>query len=491
MIHKFVRDNSKTNKTVMRNFLGLYFIVALVFISFSSCDDDEGSGIPPVGEGLIESIIASPGDDVTFKGTFTTEDHFTRIALFNEELLLNKEIVFANKVSKYFLDYTINISEETAFGIYEVKILVESTGGASQEFIVLVNVASTPEASGLSSNISAAPGDIITFTGTITDAQGVSSIDLQNSGIELDETIELTDNPKEYNLNFSYTIPAAAEQLVHKGQFVITNISGRSVTYNMEVNLSGEDVTYTEMWAVGGFQWWTWNAEHAYMMLPDANDQNWFEIVVHAWPEDNYNQIKFIGQLDWLPDNWGLVDNTNPDGGMLNDEGSQPILLDAGSSSFYPAYFKVRFNPYDMQFTSEEIDQTGFAGQETMYIVGAGFPDYPDLDWNPEAAIPMERNPYGFGDHIYLIESLSFSDDVSLKFIGQNDGWSPVDVGFDTDYISDIDEETGGLQVQAPVSWVPTKSGDGTADLKFVGQAGAYTVLYDHFAKRAIVWMEE
>jgi len=175
---------------------------------------------------------------------------------------------------------------------------------------------------------------------------------------------------------------------------------------------------------------------------------------------------------------------------MINAESSQPLLLDAASSSFYPAYFNLRFNPYDLEYTVKEIDQSGFQTQETMFIVGSGFTDYPNLDWNPEEAIPMERNPYGYGDQIFLAEGLNFSESVALKFIGQNDGWSPVDVGFDENFIIDIDENEGGYQVMEPVSWAPTKSGDGTADLKFAGQAGTYTVLYDHFAQRALIWKE-
>lgn len=475
----------------MRKILKLSFIIALIAICFNSCEKDDQAGPAPVGEGLTDNILASPGDEITFEGTFSTESHFSRISLMNDSLLLNKEIVFANKVSKYYLEYNYTIPEETPFAKYLVKIIAESTDGASQEFSVIVNIASIPEATGVTTKISALPGDAIKIAGSFTDAQGIAAVAMQNSGIGLDTTINISGSPLSYELDYSYTIPASSTQNVHAGQIVVTNISGRSVVYNLEVNLSGEDITYTEMFAAGGFQWWEWNPSHAYIMLPDAADQNWFELIIHAWPEDGYNELKFIGQLDWAPNNWGLIDNTNPSAGMENSESSQAILLDAASSSFYPAYFKVRFNPYDMQYTSEEIDQSGFADQPTMFIVGSGFTDYPNLDWNPEEAIPMVKNPYDYGSHIFLAENLSFSDAVALKFIGQNDGWSPVDVGFDTDYITDVDDAEGGYQVLEPISWVPTKSGDGTADLKFVNQAGLYTVLYDHFAQRAIIWKEE
>jgi hypothetical protein len=359
-----------------------------------------------------------------------------------------------------------------------------------QEFTVTVFVASLPEATGLTLNISASPGDDIVISGTITDGQGISSIHIVNPGVELDQLIEPQGTPLSYELNFSHTIPAEADLTVHKGTITVTNTGNRAVTFNLNINLSGQEITYEAMYVAGGVTWWTWNAEHAYMMIPDENDDNWFEIILPAWPEDGFNEVKFIGQLSWEPDNWGLVDNTDPSQGMINDQSSQPILLDAAGSAYYPGYFRVRFNPYELTYSSEEVDQAGFAAQETMYIVGSGFEDYPDLDWNPEEAIPMERNPYGFGEHIFIVEGLKFSEEVSLKFIGQNDGWNPLDVGFDEAYIVDIDPDNSGYQVTEPVNWLPTKSGSGSADLKFSGQAGNYTVMYDHFAQRALIWQE-
>jgi hypothetical protein len=176
---------------------------------------------------------------------------------------------------------------------------------------------------------------------------------------------------------------------------------------------------------------------------------------------------------------------------MINSEDSEAILLDAPNSNYYPSYWKVRFNPSDMTYTTEEVDQVDFVAQENMYIVGNGFVDYPDLNWNPEEAILMDNHSvHGYGEHIFTKEGLAFSDAVSLKFIGQNTGWSPVDVGFDEAYLEDAEPDTDGWQTIEPISWVPTKSGDGTADLKFNNQEGTYTVLYDHFAERALIWKE-
>ncbi len=335
------------------------------------------------------------------------------------------------------------------------------------------------------SNIDAEPGQDIAFTGTFNDENGLASINIAYADWALDKTIDLGNNPLSYDLAYNFTVPAEATPGAHTVVITANNTSNKSTTFNATVTLA-EPIAFDNIYAAGGFQWWAWNAEHAYVMLQDQADPNWWEIMVHVW--DGYSEIKFLGQLDWAPDNWGLVDQTNPSLGMINSEDSHGILLDGLSKN--PAYYTVRFNPYDMAWTAEEV-VPDIPVQSEMYIVGKGFPAYPDLDWNTEEAIPMVANPDGWGEHIFVIYELEFSDAVDMKFIGQTDGWEPIDIGFDTDYIVDEDTGVDGYQVSAPISWIPTKSGSETADLKFVNQAGKYTVVYDHFAQRAVIWLEE
>jgi len=313
---------------------------------------------------------------------------------------------------------------------------------------------------------------------------GLTRIVISYGTWNLNKVIDLSGEPSSYNLNYTFQVPVNATAGDHTVTITAYNTSDKTAVFSVIVTVTGA-ASYDNVWAAGGFAWWGWNAEHAYMMLQDPADDKWFEILVHAW--DGYNEIKFVGQLAWNPDNWGLIDNTNPSLGMINDENSQGILLDAMSEN--PAYYKVRFNPTALSYTTEKINPT-IAIQDSLFIVGSGFTDYPNLDWNPSEAIPMVRNPSGWGDHIFEIFDLKFSDTVSIKFIGQTTGWNPLDVGFDEDYIVDIDSITNGYQVAEPISWLPTEEGSSTADLKFIGQAGLYTVMYDHFAKRAIIWKQ-
>ncbi len=461
----------------MKRILKIILPVFLVLLIAQSCTEDGTSdGPPPTGENVTSEIMASPGDQILFEGTFESEVGFKHISLVNTDMMLDKQIVFANEVKKYFLEYTFTVQDDTPFNIYEVMITAEDLNGELQEHTVMVDIATEPGSEDMTLNFDASPGDDITITGTITDEQGISTISLMNTGIGLEHIIEPEGNPTLFDLNYTYSIPAGTPQAVHNGTVSITNVANRTTTYDMAVNLTGEEVTYDNIYVAGSFQWWPWRPDLAFPMDPDPENEGWFETSVHAW--DEFDELKFLAQLDWEPDNWGLVDQNDPSQGMLNSNDSEPVLLGANGGN--PAYKKVRFNPYREEYTVEDLTET-IEPRTEMYIMGTGFPQYPDLDWNPEAAIPMTQNPDGYGEHIFMIEGLEFSDAVDLKFIGQTDGWGPYDAGFA------VDEQ----QVTAPVSWVQVEEGSGTADLKFTDQAGTYTVLFDYYLKRALIWKEE
>jgi len=459
-------------KTLLRLSSG---VLLLLFTTFLSCQKNEVNGPPPTGENVPAEIITAPGTEVHFLGTFIDENGFSTISLVNSDLMLDKQIIFANDVKKYYLDYKFTIPEEAESKIYEVVITAENFSGKSESFSSNVDVATSPESSDIISSINAAPGEEIHITGTISDKQGLESIELKCAPIDLDTVITLGSNPTEYALDITYMVPLTSEKRSHNIDVKAANIKNRTTGFKINLNLSGEAVVYDSVYIAGSFQWWTWQPELGFPMDKDLENPEWFETQVHVW--DDYNEVKFIGQLAWAPDNWGLVDASDPSKGMINDENSAAVPL--AINGYNPAYYNLRFNPYQMKYEAEQLTAE-IPDIPELYIVGKGFVDYPDLDWNPEAAIKMEKNPWDYGKHIFIIENLEFSDAVDIKFIGQNTGWGPYDAGF-----------TSGGEVTAPISWAKIKEGDGSADLKFKDQAGKYTILFDYYLKRACIWKEE
>ena len=310
----------------MKRFISVFsFLIGVTFL-LTTCTKEPQSS-PPISEGLPTEIITSPGNEINIKGTFTTDGQFSKISLKNSEILLNKEIVFANVVSKYYLDYKFYIEESTNFCSYTVEIIAENTDGVIQSFETELIVASTPEISGLVSNISASPGETVNIKATVTDGQGIAHIIIQNQGVGLDEQIDLSGSELVYELDINFEIPSSIEVAVHKGQISVINVSGISTISNLNFNLTGEEVTYTSLYAAGGVQWWTWNAERGYMMIPNNSDNAWFETVLPAWPEEGYNEVKVLGQLAWAPDNWGLLDNSDPNSAIVNSEDTNVVKM--------------------------------------------------------------------------------------------------------------------------------------------------------------------
>lgn len=334
--------------------------------------------------------------------------------------------------------------------------------------------------------LAGAPGGKITFEGTATDENGIISIHLLNADLLLDKTIELPDKPKSYELDYEFEIPMETAIGEYQVTITVKNKFNKSVESIVDVEVA-DFANYEAIWVGGGvlFKGWDTPEGKFYEMQKDAANPGWFEILLPS--RAGFNELKFLGQNGWEGDNWGVVDNSVANSPIQNSENSEPIILpDLGKK---PAYYKVRFNPNKRTYTFEEIIPSGTAPTQ-MFIVGSGFTGYPNLNWNPSEAIPMTANPSGLGEWQFLAEGLVFSNDVALKFIGQNTGWSPIDVGFDENYLVDNDLNSGGWQILAPVNWKVTKSGDGTADLKFVNQGGSYTVYFDYFLKRAVIWKE-
>lgn len=357
-------------------------------------------------------------------------------------------------------------------------------------------VESDPPTGSFTTPVTGAPGATVTFTGTANDAVGLTSISLTNASVGLDKTITIADNETSFPLSYDFTIPAETADGTYPVAIVVTNSGAKTTPFSVDLVVETEEVveSYDAIWVAGGVLWWAWGTGDGYFyeMIKDTENDGWFEILLPSWGGE-WGEIKFLGQNAWATadggDEWGVVDNTATAQEIFKGFGEtvDALVLDVGDK--YPAYYKVRFNPNTEEVTMEEMIPVDAAPTE-MYIMGVGFTDYP-LDWDPADAIPMETDAdHYYGSYIFRMEGLNFSDDVAIKFIGQTDDWGPIDVGFDETYLTDADADTDGWQIDGPANWKPTKSGDGTADLKFANQAGSYTVIFDYFLQRAYIFKE-
>ena len=447
----------------------MVFLFLAVILSFMACEKEDtiSDGTGPEFSELATHISTAPGREIHFTGTLSDNKGIASINLKYASWYLDKTIRFDSTRKSYHLDYKFLVPEDAEDKAHQVQITVTDLGDNqnSKQVEVTMDLDVTfPEitVSSPASGTSFYRGDQMNLDVSFSDNRGLDSVWVLVPSLNVTHEQALSSKPADHSYTQSVTIPDDMEYgtypLTIKAADTTGNITTKEMTF--QVAEKGQiDVVY----AVGGATWYDWNVERATPMEQDPDNPDWFELTTYSGGGED--GIKFVGQLGWAPNNWGLVDNSDPSQGMINSDNSQKILLPE------QGYYKVRFNPYDLEYSVEKVTPD-IDTRSNMYLMGKGFVGY-DLNWSPADAIPMTQsseNPYVF------TKEIEFSDDVDLKFIGQTDGWSPYDCGF-----------VEGGQVEAPVLHRNLVVGGGTADLKFDNQAGTYLIKMDYYLLRASV----
>lgn len=229
------------------------------------------------------------------------------------------------------------------------------------------------------------------------------------------------------------------------------------------------------MFLVGAGSVGDWDVTQAVEM--NQVEDSGFELAVRFTSEAGddaikpYGDFKFVTAQSWGYGNYGLVDRENDLTTLVDSDASQGIPAPA------PGYYTLSFNPSLLNYSIDPINLSEHPVLDEFFIVGKGFVDYPDLNWNLEEAIPMVRDINSSGDYIFGIECLQLSDEVEMKFIDQ--------LSADGSYAGFVN---GGEQT-APIIWAKANFGDDseTAALTLNDQAGFYDVTVDYLIKRISV----
>jgi len=222
-----------------------------------------------------------------------------------------------------------------------------------------------------------------------------------------------------------------------------------------------------KVWISGDFQNEAWKLTLAPQMKATGGD--WYEINrVHFQAAGG---LKFFNQNQFVDrESWGLTASGNSI--VLSKDSISIKVPSAG-------YYDVKFNISSLQYSVVASDLTTLTPRENMYVVGSGFPQYPNMNWSPENGIPLKKNFNGMGEHVFGIEGLAFSDAVELKIISDL-SWNGLDIGF-------VDAATYN-QTAANFFGGETITGSGTPNLAYKGAAGQYTLIFDYAAGRATLF---
>lgn len=437
----------------------------LLIVSCNSDDDITQDNIAPETESFKTAISTAPNLEFLFEGIIKDETGLKSVHIKYADWFIDKVIELDEHPKKFNLNYKFLVPKDAIAGSsHKVNINIKDLGDniITKEVLVTLDLDITKPNLIFESPLvgsSHLTGDMLPIKINITDDFGIQTLHVKSDDLNIDETITIGNGEKNYTYNKEHLIPNGLDGSITIEVTAIDEQGNQSIS---EVDIIvGSNITYTNLYLVGGSAWYRWDPTKATKMWKDPNDDKWFICEFYYKTNDD---IKFIGQLDWAPYNWGL--DPNDKSKIINAQNSEAIGFTDGDG-----YYRVKFNPYSLEYTDEKITNN-IAEEDDMFIMGKGFVGS-NLDWNPTNAIPMVKdssNPFVFSVEV------EFSDSVDLKYIGQNDGWGPYDAGF----------VTGG-QVQIPINYVKGAVGGGTADLKFTGQPGVYKITYDYFLLRTTI----
>lgn len=444
--------------------LSVLIISSVLIFSCESDDSINDSSNPDVSE-LLTEISTAPEMEFTFEGKITDDAGISSIRIYYADWFLDKTIQLKESPKEYTLNYKFSVPENVTVGsshTVQVDITDLGVNTITREVVVTLDLdVTSPELkfNNPQDGLSYIAGEALPISIDVSDDNELQSLNVMSDALNLDEVIDFSNGETSYNYANEIQIPSELLGSVEL-TVMVTDSTGNETSKTITIRISS-DITYSQVFVVGGPTWYDWDPSKATRMRQNpTNDE---EFIVEFYYNSG-TDFKFLGQQDWEPYNWGL--NPSDDTQIINSQESEAIELPDGDG-----YYRVTFNPYQLDYSYEQltvdIDQ-----RDEMYLVGKGFVGY-DLDWNPADAIPMTRdsnNPYVFSIDI------EFNDEVDLKYLGQNDGWGPYDAGF----------ETGGEQ-QLPINYVEGVTGDGSPDLKFREQAGTYRITYDYFLLRTTI----
>ncbi|MEQ8474490.1 MAG: hypothetical protein RIC35_25050 [Marinoscillum sp.] len=307
------------------------------------------------------------------------------------------------------------------------------------------------------------------FNILFTDDNGLANFSLLSSdlGVDVSKTLD-GEKVYEYTESLDISSDFGSFPLIIRVEDQAGNASTDTITFIKE------EVLGSFVYAVGGASWNSWDPSKAMQMEEDTDNPGWFKITLYGDGTKDNGEVKFIGQLDWSPNNWGPESNTEiPDSGestgsTINSDGSGTLILPNG-------YSEVSFNPELGQYRVVPLTDALPEPNGQFFVMGCGFQDTDgndiDLCWDPSKAYPMNQdavNPY-----LYRV-SINFSSSVDLKFNG-NQSWDDLDWGFPNGLGDEMKIAPDG-----DVLWTRTGKAWG-ADWKFFDRQGTYELILDEY----------
>lgn len=271
-----------------------------------------------------------------------------------------------------------------------------------------------PTLSLTTSHIQTAAGRTFTIEGTVTDADGISTIDLVCADLYLGKTIDIIDIYGEpltsYDLSYSFSLQSDEIGESFTIQVTVTDIGGRSVTQELLVTLDGDFASPVFTSAPGSTVTVLMKEETAYTLNFTVTDDR---------------------ELDYV-----IVDI---DG--LNDYTDLTIDISGTTSYTYSSRLIFPSEIADYPMTLTVADAVGNITTVSSIISISELQDF-DKMWLADVATSAELNSDVFGvpmlvDHVgeyeYQANYYCSKANTEIFFLPQKNDFSPICFGLDPD----------------------------------------------------------
>ena len=445
----------------------LFLLVMSSIMFFTRCDSDDSlnNETKPELSNFVTEISSMPGLEIKFQGLINEDVGIGSVQIYYPEWSLNKKIELTEKVNQYVLNYKFLVPENAIEGTsHTVEIIVTDKAGNESKINILVTlnldiINPTVQFVAPQNGISHIVNNPLNINVNATDNVSLKSLQVKCEALNFNNTVNFTAGENTFDYVEQIQIPNG----------VLGNITIEAIATDMNNNVSTTSTTillsvtqvFTQMYIVGGSTWFGSDPTKATKMWQDPQNS---QVFIGEFYYKTGMGIKFLGQLASSPNNWGLNPNNNSQ--IINSQNSQAINFPNGDG-----YYRITFNPYQ-QIYNYQLLNINIPERNNMYVMGKGYVGYA-LNWSPSNGIPMTKDPNN--PYVFRID-IQFSNEVELKFLGQNNDWGPYDAGF-----------VEGGQKQLPINYVKGVTGSGTPDLKFTNQAGNYRILFDYFLLRTTI----
>ena len=363
--------------------LPIYLLLLIVGMGLFSCEK-ETDEIAPTINLADETLVVFKGGSDTIRATITHPEGVKSISIsqpaFNLDRTINLDSPYP---TEYELAYAFNIPASVEESSYDITVsAVGSDNGTASEILV------------------AEISDVVNY---YLFANNVTVDGITANWYDPSTAFLMTQSDSDPNIY-------AVEDAVFAGgggddgwgvSLAILGQSNDVLPANAVVDYTTipEEIVYTDWWAYGNNEYVMWENYPGYVFFPSGVTEQTFQMISQ--------------EAASIPTPWVSNDD---EGGFYNTHG----LLYYESPGKYMITYDAAANTLTVTMTDAPEPP-----DEGLFIIGHGYPENPEVNWNPSEAIPMTEGASGE----FSITGLAVGQYAELKFIGQK-SWAPDNYGW-------------------------------------------------------------